>query len=782
MNSIILHGCRPQPLAGYLKSVGILRLLAEQGDRSVQGSWEGEFFCIRTNLNAAQCEDFFCEVYAPTPIVAPWNGGSGFYAGDAKEGINAILGSNEKRFERYRQLVSLIKSWPEMPKALETVDEILRTLSNALEGSPAGGKREIEKLLHEIETAAPLPGELEGRDPESMSFAELEEVSKQGKGQINHKLRTWMNAIKKARTRCSTLGRQKNKEAILPLCRSRLPESCLTWLDAVCAIHADGSLSYNWVLGSGGNDGRLELSNNFMQRLAELFIGGDEKKTRSLFRSSVFGEVTPGLIAAKIGYYDPGRAGGFNQGMEIETTDFKINPWDYILALEGSLLLAGAVVRRYQSDGFTSLTTPFTVKFSPVGFSSSEHGEAGRSETWLPIWRNPASYAEVKYVFSEGRSLVGRKMARTGVDFSRAVSTLGVDRGIDAFERYTFLKRRGDSYVALPAGRIPVRYRHGLDLLNELDALFVALDSFLRRFKNVTATYSSARRRIDEFIFSCTQHADPIHFGSLVRALGRMEQLIAFRDRSLDPALNRPLSGLSPRWIMHCDDGKPEVRIAAALAAVHSTGEVGPLRSNMAGVDPWRPWSWDQGKGQQHWYGSNLYERLAGVLNRRLMEGQRTSAKRTPVESFIALSPYDVMPFLLGGLDDRKLEELLWGFSLISWNKAGVKEIKKRWDRPVDLPVLSRTWCLLKLLHTPHEVQKKNIRRETRIAHLLQAGRVQEACSQAMHRLRVSGLKPFIVSYEEKLDPTRLAASMLITVKDQHILESLVLQQQNNNE
>ena len=95
----ILQGCRPRPLASYLKAVGILRILAEQRDPQAKGCWDGEAFILTTELDSSAVETFFCDEYAPTPIVAPWNGGSGFYLGDSTEGIDAIANSELKRLE-----------------------------------------------------------------------------------------------------------------------------------------------------------------------------------------------------------------------------------------------------------------------------------------------------------------------------------------------------------------------------------------------------------------------------------------------------------------------------------------------------------------------------------------------------------------------------------------------------------------------------------------------------------------------------------------------------------
>ena len=55
------------------------------------------------------------------------------------------------------------------------------------------------------------------------------------------------------------------KEQLLAECRSRLPDACVPWLDA-SAVLTDGRAVYPPLLGTGGNDGRLEFSRNFHQR------------------------------------------------------------------------------------------------------------------------------------------------------------------------------------------------------------------------------------------------------------------------------------------------------------------------------------------------------------------------------------------------------------------------------------------------------------------------------------------------------------------------------------
>jgi len=771
----LLTNCKPKPLSSYLKALGVLRILSEQKDPTVQGCWREESFLIRTALSKEELESFFCREYAPTPIVSPWNGGSGFYPGDTPDGIQAISASIDPRFAPYREVIELIKKWPEMPSPPNRVEDVVNILRSAVSAMRQGKKRDdTEKLLRDLEGSTP-GGQWNGRHPGEVRLAELETAVKKGKCSELPMLRNWWNAAKKARGECTRMERGGNKEAIIAACRSRLPEVCLAWVDAVCALHSDGKASYNPVLGTGGNELRLDLSNNFMQRVAELLMRSAPENTVQFFSSAIYGTVIRGLAAGKIGQYDPGRAGGYNQGTDIETKDFKINPWDFVLMLEGTLLLSSAMTRRNQTGEDAQLTSPFTVYFSPVGLSAVEHTQERRKETWFPLWQNPATIAEISYLFGEGRSTVGGRSARTGLDFSRALGMLGVDRGLSSFERFAFLERRGKSFVALPAGRLPVRYNPSLELLNELDRLTGAFDRFLGMFATIPATFTSLRRQLDEAMFSCCKQPNTLKFNDLIRALGRMEGAIATRDRAKDPALPRPLYGLSPDWIARGNDGSSETKIAASIASISSTGEIGPIRSTLSGVDKVQPWLWGQEKNPDTWLGNTLPERLGRVLDRRVLDASRLRVPSVPLEARVPVAPEDLMPFLWGETEDNKVEELLWGFTLIDWGKSGLRKIAKDWSTALSDHPISRTYALLKLLHTPSPVKTVHLPVEPRIVHLLEAGRVREACAQAIHRLRVSELKPFNVDYEEDLDPIRLLASMLVPISQQWKLESLVL-------
>jgi CRISPR-associated protein Csx17 len=85
-----LCGCRVEPLGSYLKALGILRLVSEQEDPSAAGWWSGDEFWLRTKLSETELIDFFVERYSPTPLLAPWNKGSGFGEEDAAKSPKAV--------------------------------------------------------------------------------------------------------------------------------------------------------------------------------------------------------------------------------------------------------------------------------------------------------------------------------------------------------------------------------------------------------------------------------------------------------------------------------------------------------------------------------------------------------------------------------------------------------------------------------------------------------------------------------------------------------------------
>ena len=119
----------------------------------------------------------------------------------------------------------------------------------------------------------------------------------------------------------------------------------LPWLDAVFILTED-SRKFPPILGTGGNEGSGSYVSTFAQIVVSLLVRheNDAGVTTALFGG--FGSSVEGVA---VGHFSPGALGGANSSQGFGGGG-GTNPWDYLLALEGSLLFAGAVARRYGTD------------------------------------------------------------------------------------------------------------------------------------------------------------------------------------------------------------------------------------------------------------------------------------------------------------------------------------------------------------------------------------------------------------------------------------------------
>lgn len=112
MAEVTLAGCRPEPLSSYLKGLGLIRVLAEQADDTLVAWWEGDELHARSALDIDGIADFLCRRYRPTPLLAPWNKGSGFGEDDARtspkatEAVERIASSVDPRLAGYREAIA----------------------------------------------------------------------------------------------------------------------------------------------------------------------------------------------------------------------------------------------------------------------------------------------------------------------------------------------------------------------------------------------------------------------------------------------------------------------------------------------------------------------------------------------------------------------------------------------------------------------------------------------------------------------------------------------------
>ena len=656
LEPMTLAGCAPTPLASYLKALGLLRLVSsaanhvsgQAADSDVRGSWEHESFLLRTTLDREALCRFLLDAYAPSPIIAPWNGRAGFLEGDAgadssRTGaalITAIEQSGSPRLANLRRTVVSLRG----NEAVAGYDQL----------------RAREKRLNQI---------VKERTGDEKTRAEDE--------------------LRLVKRRAS-----ESKRMLLPMLRATTAPDHLSYLDACYVLATDEAPAP--LLGSGGNDGSRDFGVNFAERLKELFdfdAGTPCSGAAAHLLGALFASGERLDAAGAMGQFSPGQ-GGANATTGYEGYS-PLNAWDVVLAMEGTVVFAGALTRRWGAAGDAQAAFPFT--FDPVGGGagglSSADPNRPRGEIWTPLWDKPATFTEVAATFAEGRLTLGGRAARTGLDAARSVAGVGHARGISSFERYSLIQPDSKMpYQATPLGRFNTPTRPRRDLIRDLE-----VGDWLQRAQRLAggkagpAHAKSAMRQLQDALFQMTnpeQAAEGTR--NALAALGGFTMWLARNPKAREGLRTAPF--LSATWIRQADDRSPEFRIAAALASLgltprmdgtgSATGASGatdpspgsstqiapPMASHFAPVDEA---GFSRGRYRFRtnapntpnlvWGPRDLVSNMVAVLERRLVEATIRRLDDKPLASATNAGLADVVAFLSGGFDDARCAALLAG-------------------------------------------------------------------------------------------------------------------------
>ena len=263
-----------------------------------------------------------------------------------------------------------------------------------------------------------------------------------------------------------------------------------------------------------------------------------------------------------------------------------------------------------------------------------------RCEMWMPLWSEPTTLAELRAIFSEGRAQVRGHAARSGVDFAQAAVTLGVDRGITAFQRYGFQVRNGLAYFATPLERVIVRRNARADLLADIEQWHDRLRQKAgpRANPEPPASVARALNQLERRIIELCRDDSPSSLQSLVAALGAAERALARSFKWTTGAYLRPLHGLKERWLDDADDGSAEFRLAQSVAGMSAwlgketlwfRQHLEPLNITANKECSWV--SWDDTAGNDvAWHDGDLTNTLNAILARRVMRVGQSGAKGWP--------------------------------------------------------------------------------------------------------------------------------------------------------
>lgn len=694
-----LSGCRPTPLAHYLKALGVLRLVSEQIDPAARGWWEDDVFHLATRLNGHDVDAFFLHHYSPTPLLAPWNGGSGFYPKDNKAGLEAIEKSTSSRFGAYRHAV-----------------ELARVVVSQLDAKPDKGE---------------------------------------------------------------------SKNGVIAGCRRAWRGPALQWLDAALALGGNGEPVFPAMLGTGGNDGRLEFTTNFMLRLVTLFdmntpTGSPTANSAAQISTAIWERPSPTLESGAIGQFLPGAAGGPN-GTNGFVGSIGVNPWDFVLMLEGAVLFSAGLSRRCQSSQLPQAAAPFAVRNSGAGYASSSASDVGaRGEQWMPLWQQPTSLRELTAIIREGKSQINGRPAGRGTDMARAIAKMGVARGIDQFERYGYIERNGLSNLAVPLGRFKVRQRPHQRLLDEvapwIDRLRqVAADKFAPQ------SFARAYRACELSVFNCASRASGDDFLNLLVAMAAAEdQMLASPRFSAEKC--SPMPRISSNWLSVVEQNSFNYRLALSLSAQH-----GPLETKTRWSSVRAHWSpldesgFRFAKGEsglsigpeQSAGGLDLTRALLSVMHRRLLALNRgASESQVPmklVRDRFGATLNDIQEFLDRRTDDSRILSYARGLMAIRFDEQYETTLR---HEPNAAPLGGLSLFGVFRLAMPvgdlklpgdHCVQ---VRCNTTIFRRLQNGDVAGAFQLAARQLSNVGLRPKLQMAIGSQDlGRRLAASMAFGLK-----------------
>ncbi|MES9906681.1 MAG: type I-U CRISPR-associated protein Csx17 [Sedimenticola sp.] len=676
-----LNGCAPTPLAHYLKALGTLRLVTEQRDSSARGWWDGECFVLASILDKEALNNFFLESYQPTPLVAPWNSGTGFYPKDKKSGraVASIESSTDIRLAPFRAAIK---------DAREVVGG--RTLS-----------------------------------PD-----------------------------------------KKEKEAFLRNCNIHWRGGHQRAMAASVVIDGEGSPTYPALLGTGLNDGRLDFSSNYMERLLKLISenSASSRVSRSLLSAALWGEATLQMMKkGAIGQFLPGCAGGANS-TNAPDGDALSNPWDFILMLEGAILFTASVTRRSGNANSSRAASPFSVEAQGAGYASADGmDESARGEQWMPLWNRPLTLKELQHLLGEGRSQIGARSANKPLDLARAVAQLGTARGISAFQRYGYIERNGQANLAVPLGRfrVPDHIDPHLACLNDLDAWTARLHR-VAKDQQTPARFRLAEHKLTESLFAVTQHPrEPSRWQTVLLHLAEMEGIIITGDHSW---VGR-VPALRSAWIIAADDGSPELRLACAFAL-----QAASFRQDGTPIDPIR----------RHWYpvkngetarvmqGRSGIADATALISRRLVEAGIRGERRLPLAPArrASASFADLACFMAGEVDiDRTLMlgRALLALKRSDWAHSPSPPGEAKGDQYPD-----EAWMVLRLAMLPWPLNDQQIPVDPAIFRRLESGDGGAALEIARRRLRAKGITTTLrAGFVEPYIAKRWAAAMAFPISMQ---------------
>jgi CRISPR-associated protein Csx17 len=484
----------------------------------------------------------------------------------------------------------------------------------------------------------------------------------------------------------------------LALWQAEAQESQLQFFAAHAVPHA--RVSFNPLLGSGGNAGRRDFASGWKQAVDALAAAPKAAKGRRKMQAETSaGSSAPlderrdalqaFLLARPVTWMVEKLAAGswfseatklYNSGQSA-AREGQISPWAMVLACEGLAFIAGGASRRL---GSRSARTVGAFPFVTQPVAPETAGAAGRilGEIWAPLWTRPMSLAETGTLFSRGRAELRGRGALTPAAFATAIRKRGIDGGVSEFRRFTLGRTTSDKTFE-PRFEASFSLDTGAGAMN---AAFTALErvtalieqrSFPRdrkvgqrwRFEGLRGPIEAAL--LDFAAEPSSSEAGIALLDAIVSALDRIDRNRSFREGKVrwEPL---PLEWLPSLF----GDEQPSVEARLALSLVSAFSVTHPFATYRFGVD-WKygpiyanythterpPARWVWGPG-------DLARVLGAVLVRRLLDQASDAGKPQRARAPLPATVAQVRLWFAGDLDESLFSAWLSRLALFDWRKV----------------------------------------------------------------------------------------------------------------
>lgn len=630
--------------------------------------------------------------------------------------------------------------------------------------------------------------------------------------------RRWNDAQKR--------GTKAQSGTPLALWQASAEERELEMFAAHAVPHA--RVSFNPLLGSGGNAGKRAFSNGWKKALKALSppprvpkepkkdenakqkaarekreknaseeynreAPNRQQRNRSELESLLVGRPVTWLVEELVaGSWFSDATKLYNSGQSPSRKGL-VSPWAMALACEGLALLAGGVSRRLGARSRAVGAFPFvTQAVAPVA-----EKEAGRilGEVWTPLWTRPMTLAETGVLFSRGRAELRGRGARTPAAFATAIRKRGVDAGVSEFRRFTLISTTSKNTFE---PHYEARFALDADIGRAGAATSITLERVTalieqRGFPSDGKRFVGLRGPIEAALLDVA--ADPRRseaaialLDAVVAALDRIDRNRSFREGKVrwEPL---PLEWLP---LLFADElPGAEARLALSLVPVFPITQ--PFATYRFGVEWKHGWNYahythaERPPARWVWGPGELARVLGAVLSRRLLD-QATedtdNAARARGRAPLPATTAHVYQWLAGEIDEPLLAAWLSRVALFDWRKIP-QEMRALIGAGSPLPQVDGELALLGLAQPLVDQRPLVVRslspddllsdetgaRTTEVARslvtMVRSGNLDSSVQLASSRYAMAGARLASVSAPWRVrEPDRLVAALLFTISD----------------